>query len=188
MPYCPDCGNEVPTDTAFCQECGNELSPTQTDRVNDSSSKQESQISTQRHLHPGEEGFAAKHAAFVGLLSVVPAIILGIITPGGLGAIGFLVGIPVFTYLGYQKPTIKSAFSRQAFWGAVMLLISPLMMIVHTAVFISSETDGGAEEAGAALGGTVLVLLAFFVGLPLAGVFYLAHKKTKLPENQSASA
>jgi ABC-type phosphate transport system permease subunit len=51
------------------------------------------------------------------------------------------------------------------------------MMIIHTAVFIESQTSGAAEEAGAAIGGTVLVILAFVVGLPLGIVFYLLSRK-----------
>lgn len=177
MTYCPDCGTEVKSGAGFCQECGLELE-----------SNQESTTETPEHSHPGEDGFAVKHALVVSGLALIPAAILGIITPGDLAAVGFLVGIPLFAYLGYRKPTTKSAFSRQSFWSAIMLLLSPLMMIVHTAVFIENETKGAAEEAGAAIGGTVLIVLAFLVGLPLAGVFYLAHKKTKLPDSSSITS
>lgn len=171
MTYCPDCGVEVQSGAGFCQECGSEIESTQ-----------ESPTKVPEPSHPGEDGFAVKHALIVGGLALIPAAILGVITPGDLAVAGFLVGIPLFAYLGYQKPTPKLAFSRQSFWSAIMLLLSPLMMIVHTAVFIENETEGAAEEAGAAIGGTVLIILAFLVGLPLAVVFYLAHKKTKSPD------
>jgi hypothetical protein len=127
--------------------------------------------------HPGEDGFALKHAILVGVLGLIPAIISAIVLPGSTGGIGLLLGIPLFAYLGYQRPTVKSAFGRQSFWSAVLLFISPLMMIIHTAVFIESQTSGAAEEAGAAIGGTVLVILAFVVGLPLGIVFYLLSRK-----------
>jgi hypothetical protein len=172
MSYCTDCGTEVQSGSGFCQECGTEIESTQ-----------ESATKLPEPDHPGEDGFAVKHALIVSGLALIPAAILGIIAPGDLAVVGLLIGIPLFAYLGYQKPTTKSAFSRQSFWSAIMLLLSPLMMIVHTAVFIESETDGAAEEAGAAIGGTVLIVLAFLIGLPLAGVFYLAHKKTKLPNS-----
>lgn len=206
MPYCRDCGNEVQPNDKFCQECGGELNtaqtspaeephsrqvtgqgrdrsnPPQTTPTDNSPHTQRNQTNNQHLSHPGEDGFAVKHAAIVGGLSLIPALISGIIIPGDFAAIGFIISIPLFTYLGYQKPTIKSAFSRQAFWSAILLLISPLMMIVYTVLFIGSETEGGAEQAGAAIGGTLLVILAFVVGLPLAGAFYIAHKKTKLPD------
>ena len=185
MAYCQDCGNEVQSGTAFCPECGAELNVATETQDDNPADTQAISSNDSQHTHPGENGFAVKHAVIVGLLGLIPAVILGIIAPGATGAAGFLIGIPLFAYLGYKKPTVKSAFSRQAFWGAVMLLISPLMMIIHTVVFIESEAGGAAEEAGGVIGGTILVILAFVVGLPLAGVFYLAHKKTKLPEKQS---
>lgn len=131
--------------------------------------------------HPGEDGFAVKHAIYVSVLSLVPTFILVLVLPGDFASIG-LFGFPLFAYIGYQRPTAKSAFGRQSFWSAIMLLISPIMVIIHTAMFIGSETEGTAEEAGATVGGTILIILAFIVGLPLAIAFYIFHNKYDIQE------
>jgi hypothetical protein len=172
MAYCQQCGTELTGGTQYCGDCGSEIGTN-----NESATGVDDHVDSEaEYNHPGENGFAVKHAIFVGLLALIPTIILAIILPGDFGAAGIL-GLPLFGYLGYKRPTVKSAFGRQSFWSAIMLFMSPIMMIIHTALFIGSETEGTAEEAGAAIGGTVLIVLAFLIGLPLGIAFYLLHSR-----------
>jgi len=69
-------------------------------------------------------------------------------------------------YLGYQKPTIKTAFGRLSFWTAIVLFMSPILLIIHTLIF-TGGTEGTVEAAGAAIGGAILVIGAFVIGIPV---------------------
>jgi len=165
MAYCQECGAENDQGAQFCKECGSEMG--------------ESETTTEQieHTHPGEEGIAWKHLIIVGIISFLPAIILAIVLPGAVSAIGFIIAIPTFTYLGYQRPNGKTAFGRISFWTAVSLFMSPLFMLIHTAVFAESQAEGQFETAGAAIGGTVLIIAAFVIGVPLGIVFYFLSKR-----------
>lgn len=93
------------------------------------------------------------------------------------GAIFLVLGLMVFSYIFYKKSGIKEQASSMFFVLAIEFLLSPLMFLIYTFVFASENTAGDAEAAGAAIGGIVLVGGAFFIGLPLAGVFYLISRR-----------
>lgn len=99
-----------------------------------------------------------------------------------LAGIAILAGIPLFAYLGYQRPTTKTMAGRLSFWMAILLFSSPVMMMIYTSVFVSNEAQGTAEEAGAAIGGTVLIGAAFVIGLPLGIAFYLLSNRWDLDD------
>lgn len=181
MAYCRECGSELDTDAKFCTECGSGI----TDVPGDTSpSPEQDEAHISAHPHPGEDGLAPGHLGISAVAAVVPAFILALIVPvPSVKIIGLLGGLVLFAYLGYQRPTAKAAIGRQSFWSAIMLFVSPVMMIIYTLVFTAQQTDGTAEEAGAALGGTVLILLAFVVGLPLGIGFYLLSRRWDVTED-----
>lgn len=170
MAYCSTCGVEISEQAGFCSECGNELKAGETT------------VAEQDHSHPGEDGFAWKHLLKVGVVALLPAIILEFVLPGAMGGLGLIAGIPLFTYLGYQMPTLKTAFGRLSFWTAIILFMSPLSMIVHTFIFSETQAQGTAETAGAAIGGTILIIGAFVIGIPLGIGFYLLSKRYSIED------
>lgn len=113
-------------------------------------------------------------------LAIIPAfgayMIFSIATNTVAGGVFFL-GFIVFAYLFYQKPTIKSQSSSMFFILSVESLLTPLMFTIYTFVFAAQETSGDLEQAGAAIGGVLLVGVAFLIGVPTAGVFYILYKK-----------
>jgi hypothetical protein len=127
-----------------------------------------------------ESGFDAKHAAKAVLIGLIPAFGLYIMTSvafyNAIPAI-LLVGIVGFGYLLYRRPTTKAMFGGASFWLAIESFLTPLALLVYTFSFASQETQTGAEQAGAAIGGFVLVIGAFVVGIPLGIVFYLVSKR-----------
>lgn len=165
MAYCPTCGTEIDQQAEFCSGCGNELDTTETT------------VEDTEYRRPDEDGIDWKHAVKVGCIALIPTLILALVLPGGAGGIGFLAGFPLFTYLGYQRPTIKTAFGRLSFWTAILLFMSPLFMILHTFIFAGTQAEGGAETAGAAIGGTILVIGAFVIGIPVGIGFYLLSNR-----------
>ena len=124
----------------------------------------------------------AKQAITAGLLGLFPAIVafmLITIAAGAetLGISILLIALIGFSYYFYQKSNIKRQASSMFFVLAIELLLSPLVFLIYTFVFAAENTAGDAEAAGAAIGGILLIGVAFFIGLPLAGVFYLISRK-----------
>lgn len=170
--YCSDCGTEIESGTSFCPECGQQIGGGETE-------KQETQTSTESTVNE-EEGInwgKAGKAAGIGFLPAFGAYML--ISVASYGAIVAVlpIGIAVFGYLLYDRPTTKAMFGGAFFWLAVEALLSPVFMIFYTVAFASEETTTAAGEAGAAIGGGILVIMAFVVGLPVGIVFYLISRK-----------
>lgn len=176
MSHCTNCGSEVEGSVDFCPDCGEQVSHTPSNST-DSASVAE---------HPGEDGIAWGHLLKVGVIALLPSIILEIAMPGALAGAGLLLGIPVFTYLGYQRPTLKTAFARESFWTAIILFMSPILLILHTFIF-ASGSENSAEAAGAAIGGAILVIGAFVIGIPLGIGFYLLSRRYQV-ENVGQAA
>lgn len=96
----------------------------------------------------------------------------------------FFVGIPVFGYILYRETTIRGQLGGVFFWLAVETLLTPLVFVLYTFAFAGDQTMTGAGQAGAAIGGGLLAIGAFIVGVPLAGVFYLLSQKIPKSEDQ----
>jgi len=123
-----------------------------------------------------------QQAVTAGILGLIPAIVaymLITIAAGAetLGISILLIALLGFGYYFYQKTSIKGQASSMFFVLAIELLLSPLVFLIYTFVFTAENTAGDAEAAGAAIGGILLIGVAFFIGLPLAGVFYLISRK-----------
>lgn len=123
-----------------------------------------------------------KQAVTAGILGLIPAIVaymLITIAAGAetLGISILLIALLGFSYYFYQKPNIKGQASSMFSVLAIELLLSPLVFLIYTFVFTAENTAGDAEAAGAAIGGILLIAVAFFIGLPLAGGFYLISRK-----------
>lgn len=95
----------------------------------------------------------------------------------------FFVGIPIFAYLFYQRQSIKSMGSGMLFWLAIEAFLMPLAAIVYTFAFSAAETSSEAEQAGAAIGGGLLTVIAFVIGIPVGLVFYLLSRKLEPDES-----
>jgi len=95
----------------------------------------------------------------------------------------FFVGIPVFGYLLYREGTIRGQLGGMFFWLAVETLLTPLVFVLYTFAFSSDQAMTGAGQAGAAIGGGILAIGAFVIGVPLAGVFYLISRKIQPSED-----
>jgi len=116
------------------------------------------------------------------LLSIFPAFVgyFLIGTAAGGVAINGVVFIIIWAGLGlflYQKESAKAQASSMFFILSIETLLTPLVFLIYTFVFSSGQTTGAAEATGAAIGGAILVGIAFFIGVPLAGVFYLISKR-----------
>lgn len=185
MPYCPDCGTEVSTDAAFCEDCGADL--------NTQSADQPTPDTEPANEPPESEsdggGINWRNAIAATVLALVPA--FGAYMAVGIAASDvlvwvFFVAIPVFGYLLYQRPTIKTMFGGMCFWLAVEVFLAPFILLIFTIGFASQEVGTAAGQAGAAIGGFLLVVVAFIVGLPVGIVLYLISRRLDTSE-QAAS-
>jgi len=116
------------------------------------------------------------------LLALVPAFVAYVLFGIAAGAVTisgilFLVMWVGLSYSYYQKENITEQASSMFFVLSIEMLLTPLVFLIYTFVFTSGQTTGAAEATGAAIGGAILVAIAFFIGLPLAGVFYLISKR-----------
>ncbi|WP_136718511.1 zinc ribbon domain-containing protein [Halorientalis salina] len=165
--YCSECGTDA-GNASFCPDCGEEL---------DQSGSVETDTEESVTAPPTEDGINWGHAGKAGLIGLLPAfgayMLISLANAGGPVGVAFLIGIGVFGYLLYKQPTTKAMFGGAFYWLAIEMLLSPLVMIIYTFTFASSQTSSDAGAAGAALGGGALTIMAFVVGLPLGIVFYL---------------
>lgn len=100
----------------------------------------------------------------------------------------FFVGVPAFGYLFYREHSIRGQVGSMFFWLAIETLLTPLVFVLYTFAFSSQQTMTGAGQAGAAIGGGLLAIGAFVIGVPLAGVFYLLSRKIRPSESDSSDA
>ena len=123
-----------------------------------------------------------KRAATATGFGLIPAFLaymmLSIATASETGLVWvFFVGIPVFGYLIYREATVREQAGGMFFWLAVESLLTPLVFLLYTVAFAGEQTTTDAETAGAAIGGVILVVGAFLIAVPLAGVFYLISRR-----------
>lgn len=187
MVYCSECGMEVSSDAAFCQGCGTELELQREEMGDDPNAELQTDEGTEAEF-PGEdpadappaeveeEGVDWSHAAAATAFAIIPAFgaYMGV-SIAASDAVGwvFLLGIPAFAYLLYQRPTAKRMAGGMCFWLAVESFLTPVFLLIYAIGFASSETTTAAGQAGAAIGGFILVGVAFVVGVPVGIVFYL---------------
>lgn len=172
MPQCQACGCGISESNDVCPDCGEEIKQV-------SSGNQEG-----KHKHPGEDGVAWKHLLKVIPMALVLSILVGAIIPGNNSGFGFLIGIPVFSYLGYQRPTTKTAFGRVSFWAATSLFMWPLLQILYALLQISYITLVGPINDFSLLGEGSKVIAAFVIGFPLGMLFYLLSRRYNLKETE----
>lgn len=187
MPYCSNCGEEVSADAAFCEGCGTEIDSemNETEVPTDRSANGESGIDD----NVGEsedDGIDWSHAGVAAVIAFLPAfgayMMLSLAANGAVG-IAFVLALPVFAYLLYQRPTAKTMLGGMCFWLAVEAFLSPVVMLIYTAMFASQETSSAAGEAGAAIGGTFLMIIAFVVGIPVGIALYLVSRRLDVAES-----
>lgn len=207
MVYCQECGTEASKSASYCESCGASLGTADDDAVEetvasrDSTSTDDSDATgTAEHgtattgddPEPGlDDRLEPKlrrllwpdswsHRLLGVVLSIVPALGAYLAVAVGLYAtdIGWLfwILIPAFTYLTIQGDNWKEMTSVTLFWLAIESLITPVALLAYTLVF-AGQQGTGLGAAGAGLGGLILVVVAFVVGLPLSGVFYLLSRR-----------
>ena len=190
MPYCTGCGSEVSGMGSYCPECGAEIDSTDPEEQDSTVAAEEEPAEAETDEKSGldETGFDIKNAVIAALIGIIPAFGLYAMTSiaffDPIPAI-FLIGIVVFGYLLYRRPTVKAMFGGASFWLAIESFLTPLALLIYTFSFASQETQTGAEQAGAAIGGFVLVIGAFVIGVPLGIVFYLASRKLDVDDSVS---
>lgn len=184
MAYCPDCGEEVTDQAAFCPSCGEELDSTEDNKPDSDSSNEMNPEATsgveEQETTQSESELNWRHVGAAIVFAILPAFLAYMmfsIAANNAMVWILLIAPPVFAYLLYQRPTIRAMFGGMCFWLAIEAFLSPLVMLIYTFVFTSQETTTGAGQAGAAIGGTALVIVAFVVGLPLGIVLYLMSRK-----------
>lgn len=189
MAHCSNCGAEVSGTQSYCSKCGSELDLNEAngqDGVGDVSNGQANGNAGESR-NARQDSFDVKHAILAVAIGLIPAFGLYVMTSVALfdpiPAV-LLIGIVVFGYLLYRQPTIKAMFGGASFWLAVESFLTPLALLVYTFSFAAEEAGTGAEQAGAAIGGGLLILLAFVIAVPLGIVFYLVSGKLSANEGK----
>jgi len=200
--YCRECGTEAPESASYCGECGESLGGNDTTADDD----QEHDTPQSSETHPENESRqnatesqtesvtdrlepklrrllwpdSWSHRLLGAGLAVIPALwaYLAIVIGLYVTDIGWLFWalIPTFTYLIIQGESWKEMTGVALFWLSIESLVTPVALLGYTVVYAGEETTGLAT-AGAGLGGLVLVVVAFVVGVPLSGVFYLLSRR-----------
>ena len=87
----------------------------------------------------------------------------------GVGAMTFLVAWAVGIAIALMAPRAGKAWRRLLISSALLSFMLPLSGLIYTGSFMATRTTGGAEAAGAAIGGGLvsgfLGFFGFFLGL-----------------------
>lgn len=180
MPYCPDCGEEVGSGDSFCEACGASLGAEKSDTSQEAEATDEATTGQAAAESTPPQGFNAGHALKAGGFSLIPAFgayMLVSLAAYQAIALALIIAIPIFAYLFYRRPGTKSMASGMFFWLGVESFLAPVAALFYTASFSAAETTTAAEEAGAAIGGGILTIMAFVIGVPLGVVFYLISRR-----------
>jgi hypothetical protein len=184
--YCSNCGSELSEGPAFCPECGEKTKAATADEGGTTEATDPQQTETSS----SEEGVDWSKAGIAAAIAILPAfgayMLISLASNSALVAV-LPIGIAAFGYLLYKRPTSKAMFGGALFWLAVEAFLSPLFMILYTFAFAAEETSTAAGSAGAAIGGGLLTIVAFVVGLPLGVVFYLFARKLDVDEEAAAA-
>lgn len=166
MAYCPACGHEVDDSAVYCSECGAELDAEPT---GEPSAEPEVAAKTASDI----DGGVVAVAVVVGLILGFVAYFLVSLTVASPLLWAFPVGWAAFGYLTYRGATgPHDALANGLFYGALLLFLLPVAMVLFSIAFASGETTA-AGQAGAAIGGFILAFGAFIIGWPLGVVLYL---------------
>jgi hypothetical protein len=121
------------------------------------------------------------YAVLAGVVAILPAfgayVLIGIATDVVTFTI-FPIGLVLFGYLLYQRPTPKTMLGGMSFWLAIEFFLAPVAMLLFTIVHASQVgPQTAAGQAGAALGGFLLIVVAFIVAVPIGVVLYLISNR-----------
>ena len=92
---------------------------------------------------------------------------------GGGGGAAFLLAWVASIAIAVMAPRAAKAWRRLLLTAAVLSFMLPLAGLVFTGSFLANHTTGGAEAAGAAIGGGLVSGFLGFVGFFLGVVFLL---------------
>ncbi|CCC41908.1 zinc ribbon domain-containing protein [Haloquadratum walsbyi] len=181
MSYCSGCGTELSGEETFCPDCGESIDKNNTVETNLSESADTNPAKIADTSESEDDGVQWKQVGMAGSLALIPAFIaylaLSIATGGDPVGIVFLISLPVFGYLLYQRSTFITMIGGMCYYLSIEFLLSPFFLLLYTVAFASDSTTTAAGQAGAAIGGFALTIAAFVVGLPLAIAFYLVSRR-----------
>jgi len=184
MANCPECGTELNEESSYCPSCGfdlpeeNQVKPEENTSISSDMdlAGEFEEKDTESKFQSIKWGHLGK-ALLIGLLPAIGAYIGVSIAANNPMVIVLIVSIPTFGYLLYQRPTAKGMVGGASFWLAIEAFLTPLALLIYTFVFASQETVTTAGQAGAAIGGFIMVIVAFVVGIPVGIVFYLLSNR-----------
>lgn len=182
MTYCASCGAELDDGVAFCSSCGEPVEDSDdTEPSSDASPTEETETESVADAETEADRIQWKRVGMAGALALIPAFIaymaLSLATGGDPVGIVFVLALPVFGYLLYQRPTAKAMAGGMSYYLAIEFLLSPFVFLLYTIAFANENTATTAGQAGAAIGGFALTIGAFIIGLPLAIALYLVSNR-----------
>lgn len=185
MAYCSNCGTEIDEEAAFCSACGEpvEANVSSEDKSENATTTPPSESGSEPTNAPDGEnnGIQWKQAGMATVFALIPSFIaymaLSLATGGDPIGMVFVLALPVFAYLLYQRPTAKTMIGGMCYYLAIEFLLSPFIFLLYTIAFTSENTATAAGQAGAAIGGFALTIGAFVIGLPLAIALYLVSRR-----------
>jgi len=112
------------------------------------------------------------------ILAILGSMVVGLTFGGsksgpGPGVWTFFIAWVVGIVVAVKAPNAGKAWRRLLLTASVFSFLLPLAGVVFTGVFMATQTNGGAEAAGAAIGGGLASGVLGFVGFFLGVVFLL---------------
>lgn len=120
------------------------------------------------------------------LVAIIAGFEVNLLTVGTGFAYGFFLSLILMLYLSQKKEKKEAIKHFQYKTASILCFFMPLSAIIYSFAFSAqavSGNDSGAYKAGAAvgsfIGGGIVTVVAFIIGLSLGIVFHLMSKPKK---------
>lgn len=120
------------------------------------------------------------------LVAIIAMFHINFLTLGSGGSYGFFLSLVLMIYLSQKKATKEIIKHFQYKTASILSFLLPVSAIIYSVAFTGkavSETTGSATQAGTAIGsfigGSIMTVFAFIIGISLGIAFHLMSKTKK---------
>jgi hypothetical protein len=176
MPYCPECGTELPSEASFCSECGTSVSFGS--GVPDPSATSEGGGGGRTQTQTDEDLDTDRAVISVVMGVIVGAIVAFAFTNVGGALIFFIITIGGVAYYLYQtQETNRLAAGMGLYITALWMPLAPIIFYIPLAGGANTDTARGTGEAiGSVLGMFIYGFIGLILGIVIAAVGYFLRK------------
>lgn len=120
------------------------------------------------------------------IVALIATFHVNLLTLGNSAGWGFLVLFILTVFLSYKKTNKEDIKEFQWKTASILSFLLPITSLIFSAIFTSKSVlaaGSNAAQTGSAIGGFIgggiVTVMAFIIGIPLGIVFYILSKNSK---------